>query len=106
MTHEFKISSVLFSVFAAIASSAYAAQPPDVVSSDGNYNTAMGSGALQGMSASGLGNTAAGFEALFYNTTGDLNTAFGAFALNSNVTGTDNTASGYGALSGNTHGSE
>jgi hypothetical protein len=38
---------------------AYATQPPDVVNSDGNYNTAMGTDALQDLT-SGVNNTAAG----------------------------------------------
>ena len=43
-------------------------------------------------------NTANGFDALFYNTTGSNNTANGSSALLSNTTGNDNTATGLFAL--------
>src|SRR6202044_2729731 len=77
---------------------AYGTQPPDVVTSDGTGNTAMGSSALLN-STSGYGNnTAAGYEALLNNTTGVNNTASGNSALLSNTQGASNTASGYSAL--------
>ena len=86
-----------------IGSAAYGAQPPDVVTSDGNGNTAMGSDALLNNST-GDGNTASGDSALNSNTTGSNNTASGIAALQSNTTGVNNTASGAYALGNNTIG--
>ncbi len=81
--------------------------PPNPTMSDGNFNTAGGTAALQivvpGMSG-GFGNTAFGQAALFSNTTGTDNTASGAFALQNNTTGNFNTASGLSALFSNTTG--
>ena len=87
----------------AMAESAYSAQPPDVVKSDKNENTAMGFDALLNLS-SGQGNTASGADTLENNTTGTYNTASGLGALSSNTTGDGNTASGYVALGGNSTG--
>src|SRR5690349_21732271 len=70
--------------------------------SDGNYNTAVGAGALVLNNADA--NTATGVAALFLNTTGVENTANGAAALLNNEAGSDNTAIGYQALSSNTTG--
>jgi Chaperone of endosialidase len=85
----------------------------------GNFNTAVGAGALlantsERNTATGAGalfgnttgdnNTASGAFALFTNTIGVFNTATGAFALLNNTTGVENTASGYRALSGNVTG--
>jgi len=47
----------------ALLAAASGAQPPDVVQSDFNSNTAMGTGALSGLTG-GTFNTAAGFQAL------------------------------------------
>ena len=47
-------------------------------------------------------NTAAGYQALYNNTTGTSNTAAGYQALYNNTTGTNNTAAGYQALYANT----
>jgi len=52
------------------------AQPPDVVASDPEGNTAMGTAALGGLQ-SGTGNTASGYSALQFNSTGIYNTASG-----------------------------
>ena len=85
----------------------------------GQYNTAIGSGALSFNTAnlntatgaaalwsntSGANNTANGFAALFSNTTGPGNTAIGSQALFSNETNGSNTAMGYRALYSNTTG--
>jgi hypothetical protein len=95
-----------------------AGQPP-CATSDNNFNTACGTGALldpAGTANSGFGyyalasdsvggsNTASGFAALTSNTTGSENSGFGAEALSSNTTGDDNTASGSAALYLNTTG--
>jgi hypothetical protein len=88
---------------AALAAAAYGAQPPDVVVSDSNGNTAMGSAALHSNS-SGIDNTSAGDQALYNNSSGCHNVAIGTDALYSNTTGSYNTASGYGALEENTVG--
>jgi hypothetical protein len=86
--------------------------------STGDFNTAIGAGALDLNTASnntatgtaalllittGINNTANGVDALA-NNNGDNNTAVGWFALMNNTTGHDNTASGVGALSSNTTG--
>jgi trimeric autotransporter adhesin len=67
-------------------------------------DTTTGTGAL-GSENGGFGNTADGYYALYYNTTGYANTASGYAALFSNIGGTYNTASGYYALYYNTTGS-
>jgi hypothetical protein len=111
----------MFSAWAALAGAAHAGQPPDIVVSDGLYNTAMGTDALASLT-SGYQNTASGAFALYADTTGFDNTALGtnalanlssgvqntasgAFALGANTIGSYNTASGYDALSFNTSGS-
>ncbi len=68
---------------------------------DGN-NTFLGYGALQ--LNGGVENTAIGWSALYFNTTGALNTASGSSALFRNTTGNLNTATGSGALYNNTTG--
>jgi len=73
--------------------------------SDGEYNTAMGIGALYS-NTTGRCNTASGYQALYSNTTGSGNTASGSSALYSNITGWLNTASGHLALYYNTTGSD
>jgi hypothetical protein len=95
--------SILISAYAAVVLPASAQQPPDVVTSDSNWNTAMGTDALQSNTGSYF-NTAVGYRALFLNTTGQLNTAVGYQALFANTSGTDNTAVGISALFGNVAG--
>jgi Chaperone of endosialidase len=103
---------------------AYATQPPDPVSSDGAFNTAMGTNALENLTTLGgggsseglsvgvqnpssddgfvgVGNTASGRDALLSNTSGSFNTASGYQALSSNTTGTYNTAIGVASLYSN-----
>jgi Chaperone of endosialidase len=78
---------------------------PDVVNSDGQGNTAMGTDALFSLTPSqpyGSYNTASGYEALYNNTNGAFNTASGFQALYASTTGSYNTASGYYALISNT----
>jgi hypothetical protein len=94
-------------LYGVVLHSANAQQPPDVVQSDGNYNTAMGTDALFDLSAGGgVGddNTASGAFALYGNTSGFYNTALGSNALNKNKTGYYNTASGAYALNQNATG--
>ena len=98
-----KPSLLLFALLIAMSNIGYSAQPPDVVESDGNANTAMGSMALSNLT-DGFANTASGYAALFANTTGYDNAATGYAALNSNTTGTENTATGSLALVSNTTG--
>jgi hypothetical protein len=62
-------------------------------------NTAVGDHAL--ISNTGQSNTAAGFRALFSNTSGNQNTATGAHALFENIHGITNTAVGEEALANN-----
>ena len=108
------------------ATALYAAQPttPSSVLSDGFYNTAMGTAALSHNTTParqcapyafnntpgvyymiGCGNTAAGFGAMDFNTTGAADTALGAAALFNNTTGAYNTAVGTLALFHTTTGS-
>jgi hypothetical protein len=87
---------------------------------EGNFNTAIGTGALLFNTAdrntatgagallsntTGFNNTATGFLSLFSNTEGSFNTASGEFALYSNTIGGGNTAIGGEALFSNTTGS-
>ena len=113
-------SLIYFSALIVSAGDAYAAQPPFVVPSDSNGNTAIGTDSQLYLS-SGKHNTSGGQYALEYNMTSSNNTAFGwgalavtlasdntaigAEALWSNRNGSDNTASGYRALFSNTTGS-
>jgi hypothetical protein len=76
MKHTPTLSPILFTALLAAAGTTLANQPPDVVQSDKEQNTAMGSQVLT-LLTSGAGNTAAGAGALFANTTGSSNTAFG-----------------------------
>jgi trimeric autotransporter adhesin len=72
-------------------------------SATGIENTASGFQALTSNTAGSV-NVASGWEALFANTTGNENTAIGGQALTANTTGGANTATGYGSLQGNTTG--
>jgi len=95
----FKLSLILaFAV--ALPEGAMAQQPPDVVVSDANGNTAMGSSALIN-NTTGAINTAAGSGALISNSTGVNNTAFGYLALGNNSSGGENTAVGVESLTAN-----
>ena len=87
----------LITVLVAIVQPTFAVPPPNVVDSDGNRNTAMGTDAL-GSLTDGFDNTASGSEALGSNTTGSANSAFGALALQDNTSGSNNTAFGRQAL--------
>jgi hypothetical protein len=49
----------------AMTESAYGQRPPDVVNSDSNFNTAMGTSALLNLAPDKYGNTAAGYEVLY-----------------------------------------
>ena len=69
-----KSSVMLIATLIAIVGIAYAAQPPNVVASDGSSNTAMGTSALLNLTI-GSDNTATGALALRNNTTGYQNTA-------------------------------
>src|SRR3984957_10361642 len=125
MNHPAKACSVLVCLISAMATSALAQQPPDLVKSDSMANTAIGSNALLNVKLSappcpntaggedalysdpsGSYNTATGFSSLFSNKTGDNNTATGYKSLYYNSTGSNNTASGYQALFTNTSGSD
>jgi hypothetical protein len=61
----------------------------------------MGQGALDPVILTGYGNTAAGYQALYNNTSGVGNTAVGEFALIDVGTGSKNVAIGYAALYSN-----
>jgi hypothetical protein len=103
MTPKRVVAVGLIAASSLVSCAAFAAQPPDVVVSDANGNTAMGTDAL--LNNSGSNNTAAGLRALQSNTLSDGLTAFGFEALRFNTTGGANAALGYQALSTNTTGS-
>jgi Chaperone of endosialidase len=92
----------------ALAGTAFAQVPASNDTSDINSNTGMGTGALGGPAATsgGIENTAAGFDALKSNTSGNFNTALGDDALASNTTGSENTACGGSALAAGATGSD
>lgn len=79
------------------------AQPPDIVVTDDQGNTAMGTLALDELT-SGQFNTAGGGGALYANGTGSFNAAWGYHALYANGTGFSNVATGFEALAANTTG--
>lgn len=75
----------------------------DAANSGNGLNTAMGFNALT-FNTTGYYNTAYGYQALYSNTTGAGNTAIGLNILYFNTTGANNTACGFGALMNNTTG--
>jgi trimeric autotransporter adhesin len=77
--------------------------PPAMSNFNGDSNTASGYQALY-TTTTGSTNTAVGYRALYSNTIGGRNTALGASALFSNVAGLDNTAIGTFALTSNAGG--
>ena len=107
MNHSAKAYSVSICLLSAIATSALAQQPPDLVKSDSMSNTAMGSNALFNvkLSESACHNTASGQDALYSDTSGSYTTATGFSSLFSNKTGDNNTAAGYQSLYYNASGS-
>ncbi|MGA2191729.1 MAG: hypothetical protein ABSH33_24750, partial [Steroidobacteraceae bacterium] len=76
---------------ALLSTAPYAQVPSTNDTSDPNFNTGMGTGALGGPAASNVGsyNTAVGYDALSSNsyTLGSYNTASGSQALQSNTAG-------------------
>lgn len=106
MTHSNLRSPLLLLALTAAYQSAYAQQPPDVVNSDGFFNTASGSHALENVTPNpdGNNNSAFGDTALQFNTTGQWNTGIGSEALQFNTQGFANSALGYNALNMNTYG--
>jgi hypothetical protein len=107
MKHSAKAYAALICLISAMATSALAQQPPDLVRSDSMANTAMGSNALLNvnLSESACHNTASGEDALYSDTSGSYNTAIGFSSLFSNKTGDNNTAAGYESLYYNSGGS-
>jgi len=74
---------------------------------EGNFNTAEGQDALHiyiTNATAAHSDTAIGYDALYFDTTGTQNTATGTLALYENTTGNNNTANGYGALVSNNFG--
>jgi Chaperone of endosialidase len=106
MNHSAKAYSVLICLMCAVATSALAQQPPDLVKSDSLANTAMGTNALLhvNLDESGCHNTASGEDALYSDTSGSYNTAAGFSSLYSNTTGSNNVAIGFQSLYFNTSG--
>ncbi len=87
-----------------LSATAYGQQPPDVVTSDAQGNTAMGYQVLLNSVPTGPYNTGAGNQALLSNSDGGANSAFGWETLRSNTHGINNTGLGFEALTGNTTG--
>ncbi len=81
-----------------IPGASFATQPPDVVTSDSNGNTAMGTAVMEYFFTTGGYNTGAGAYALDSLSTGSFNTAMGFNALDNVSTGSDNAAFGYSSL--------
>jgi hypothetical protein len=71
-----------------------------------NYNTATGYYTLKNVTGSGSFNTAIGYGALQYQTSGDGNTAMGVWALQSDTSGVGNTTIGVQSLSRNLSGNK
>jgi len=94
--------SLLLSLCLPLALSATAQAECVKTDSGSPYKTSVGCNALA--SDKGEANTAAGFKALQYNTTGAWNAATGTLALQYNTTGSYNTATGAEALLNNTTG--
>jgi hypothetical protein len=108
MRQSLKLSALSVTALLA-AGTAYGQQPPDVVASDGSWNTAMGTEALLSVTPNsclycGIENTAAGAYAMQSNTSGGGNVAVGFLAMQFNISGHNNTAVGDSALQGNTSG--
>lgn len=92
-------SSLLVFGALALVGTGIAQVPSGNDTSDPNFNTGMGTGALGLTGANGGSfDTASGYDALLSNTTGFSNTAAGYEALRSNTVGTNNTAIGVSAL--------
>jgi trimeric autotransporter adhesin len=70
----------------------------------GSQNTAVGTNALSAIQGAAASNTALGYYALNYDTTGAFNVAIGAQALQYMTTGQTSTAVGVAALNGTTAG--
>ena len=107
MNHLPKAPALFICLLSAVATSALAQQPPDLVKSDSLANTAMGTNALLNVNLSEYGchNTASGEDALYSDTSGSYNTATGFSSLFSNTSGENNTAAGYESLYFNSTGS-
>lgn len=117
-SHAVKTAYCTLAVVLALSSTLVRAQTPtcatpgcNSVASDIGEDTAVGTGALTHLTGGNPGqlfyDTAAGFQALYSNTSGgSYNSAFGALALYSNTTGSENTASGLQALYSNTTGGD
>jgi Chaperone of endosialidase len=115
-SHALKTAHWSLAIVFALSSSWVHAQTPtcaapgcNSVASDNGEDTAVGTGALTHLTGGNPGaffyDTAAGFQALYSNTSdGSYNSAFGALALYSNTSGSENTALGLQALYSNTTG--
>lgn len=106
MTQSNLRSPLLLLALTTAFQTAHAQQPPDVVNSDGFFNTASGTHALENVTPNpdGNNNSAFGDTALQFNTTGQWNTGIGSEALQYNTSGFANSALGYNALNMNTYG--
>jgi hypothetical protein len=115
-TYALKAAHWSLAVVFALSSNWVNAQTPtcaapgcNSVASDSGEDTAVGTGSLTHLTGGNPGqffyDTAAGFQALYSNTSGgSYNSAFGALALYSNTSGSENSASGLQALYSNTTG--
>lgn len=106
MTQSNLRSPILFLALTTAFQAVHAQQPPDLVNSDGYFNTASGTHALENLTPNpdGNNNSAFGNVALQFNTTGQWNTGIGSEALQFNTSGFANSALGYNSLNMNTYG--
>jgi hypothetical protein len=100
---KYEIGALVLAGAVGTATAALASQPPDVVNSDSNGNTAMGRSSLFSLTT-GIFNTAAGAQTLCSNSNGSTNTAVGGESLCLNQNGGANSAVGYASLSSNISG--
>lgn len=80
--------------------------PWDLVTFIDTSITAAGYQALFSNTTGGIGSTAFGYQSLFSNTTGDFNTSIGYSGLNENTTGSYNISMGYFSLHNNISGNQ
>jgi hypothetical protein len=81
-------AALLSAALATISTGSVCAAPPDVVESDGYFNTAMGTQVLPNVTAGSFplgGNTGAGFAALYDTTSGGQNSALWVHSKTTNL---------------------
>lgn len=95
------------SVMSPLPHAAAAGCVPGLTTDNFTFNTCIGTDALSANPTDlGIENTAMGYQALQFNTSGRYNAAFGVYSLQSNRSGQSNTALGSAALPHNTTGND